>query len=156
VLQQLNLPLKRNNVDKGKNPYGNRLLNSCRGNDLFIVNERIGDNKEGNLTCRNASVVDYTIINKWHKSEVQVLMKSWFISSGLILLSFSERSLKLLTFMLSMNSWAFNEFPICSSEFLKNIVNMSILDFSRLFSDVHSPFRVSINPSQPIREIPPT
>ena len=29
---------------------------------------------------------------------------------------------------------------------------MSILDFSRLFSDVHSPFRVSINPSQPIRE----
>jgi hypothetical protein len=29
---------------------------------------------------------------------------------------------------------------------------MSILDFLRLFSDVHSPFRVSINPSQPIRE----
>ena len=55
--QQLNLPLKRNNVDKGKNPYGNLLLNLCRGNDLFIVNGRIGDNKEGNLTCRNASVV---------------------------------------------------------------------------------------------------
>jgi hypothetical protein len=63
VLQQLNLPLKRNNVDKGKNPYGNLLLNLCRGNDLFIVNGRIGDNKEGNLTCRNASVVDYTICN---------------------------------------------------------------------------------------------
>jgi hypothetical protein len=30
--------------------------------------------------------------------------------NGLILLSFSERSLKLLTFMLSMNSWAFNGF----------------------------------------------
>jgi hypothetical protein len=42
-------------------------------------------------------------INKWHNSEVQVLMKSWFISSRLILF-------------------------------------------------VHSPFRVSINPSQPIRE----
>jgi hypothetical protein len=51
-------------------------------------------------------------INKWHKSEVQVLMKSWFISSGLILLSFSERSLKLLTFMLSMNFWAFNGFHL--------------------------------------------
>ena len=63
ILQQLNLPLKRNNVDKGKNPYGNLLLNLCRGNDLFIVNGRIGDNKEGNLTCRNASVVDYTICN---------------------------------------------------------------------------------------------
>jgi hypothetical protein len=29
---------------------------------------------------------------------------------------------------------------------------MIILDFSRLYSDVHSPFRVSINPSQSIRE----
>jgi hypothetical protein len=29
---------------------------------------------------------------------------------------------------------------------------MSVLDFSRLFSNVHSPFRVSINPSQPTRE----
>ena len=29
---------------------------------------------------------------------------------------------------------------------------MSILDLSKLFSDVHSPFRVSINPSKPIRE----
>jgi hypothetical protein len=37
-------------VDKGKNPYGNLLLNLCRGNDLLIVNGRIGDNKEGNLT----------------------------------------------------------------------------------------------------------
>jgi hypothetical protein len=48
-------------VDKGKNPYGNLLLNLCRGNDLFIVNGRIDDNKEVNLTCRNASVVDYTV-----------------------------------------------------------------------------------------------
>jgi hypothetical protein len=38
VLQQLNLPLKRNNVDKVKNPYGNLLLNLCRGNDLFMTN----------------------------------------------------------------------------------------------------------------------
>jgi hypothetical protein len=75
----------------GKNPYGNLLLNLCRGNDLFIVNGRIGDNKVGNLTCRNASV---------------------FISSGLILLSFSERSLQLLTFMLSMSSRAFNGFQL--------------------------------------------
>jgi hypothetical protein len=60
---------------------------------LFIVNGRIGDNKEGNLTCRNASVVDYTI---------------------------------------------------CNSEFLENIVNMSILDFSRLFSDVHSRFVLAL------------
>ena len=48
-------------MDKGKNPYGNLLLNLCRGNDLFIVNGRIDDNKEVNLTCRNTSVVDYTV-----------------------------------------------------------------------------------------------
>jgi hypothetical protein len=46
---------------KVKKTYGNLLLNLCKGNDLFIVNGRIGDNKEGNLTCRKASVVDYTI-----------------------------------------------------------------------------------------------
>jgi hypothetical protein len=67
VLQQLNLPLKRNNVDKGKKTYGNLFLNLCRGNDLFIVNGRIGDNKEGYLTCRNASIVDYTICNSEFK-----------------------------------------------------------------------------------------
>jgi hypothetical protein len=59
--QMLNSPLNRSNVDKGKKPYCNLLLNLCRGNDLFIVNGRIDDNKEVNLTCRNASVVDYTV-----------------------------------------------------------------------------------------------
>jgi hypothetical protein len=42
-------------VDKGKNPYDNLLLNLCRGNDLFIVNGRICDTKEGNFTCRNVN-----------------------------------------------------------------------------------------------------
>lgn len=46
-----------------KKTYGNLLHNLCKGNDLFIVNGRIADNKEGHLTCRNASVVDYTICN---------------------------------------------------------------------------------------------
>jgi hypothetical protein len=80
-------------VDKDKKPYSNFLLNLCRGNDLFIENGRISDNKESNLTCRNASVEDYTV---------------------------------------------------CNSEIKKTIVNMSILDFSRLFSDVHgvSPFTI--------------
>jgi hypothetical protein len=49
-------------------------------------------------------------VEKTDLTNNQSLMKSWFISSGLILLRFSERSLKLLTFMLSMNSWAFNGF----------------------------------------------
>jgi hypothetical protein len=52
-------------------------FNLCRGNDLFIVNGRIGDNKEGNLTCRNASVVDYTICSsKFSSSSAVLALKS--------------------------------------------------------------------------------
>jgi hypothetical protein len=47
-------------MDDGKNRSGNILLELCRGNNLFIVNDRIGDDylESGRLTCRNSSVVD--------------------------------------------------------------------------------------------------
>ena len=50
-------------MDAGKNRSGNILLELCRGNNLFIVNGRIGDDylESGRLTCRNSSVVDYYI-----------------------------------------------------------------------------------------------
>ena len=38
------------------------LLEFCKGNSLFIVNGRVGKDKNiGRFTCRNASVVDYCI-----------------------------------------------------------------------------------------------
>ena len=41
-----------------KNGYGNL----CKGNNLSIVNGRIGDDRnKGKLTCKNASIVDYCI-----------------------------------------------------------------------------------------------
>jgi hypothetical protein len=43
ILENLNIPLKRKNIDKTKNKYGNMLLNFCKANQLFIVNSRIGD-----------------------------------------------------------------------------------------------------------------
>ena len=62
ILENLNIPLKRKNIDKTKNKYGNMLLNFCKANQLFIVNSRIGDDKGiGRLTCRNSSTVDYCI-----------------------------------------------------------------------------------------------
>jgi hypothetical protein len=45
IFENLNIPLKRKNIDKTKNKYGNMLLNFCKANQLFIVNSRIGDDK---------------------------------------------------------------------------------------------------------------
>ena len=45
ILENLNIPLKRKNIDKTKNRYVNILLNFCKANQLFIVNSRIGYDK---------------------------------------------------------------------------------------------------------------
>lgn len=62
VLNSLSLPIKRVSQDKTKNRYGNLLLNFCKGHNLFIMNGRMGNDKNvGGFTCREASVVDYFI-----------------------------------------------------------------------------------------------
>ena len=63
ILDTLKIDRKRKSMDAGKNRSGNILLELCRGNNLFIVNGRIGDDylESGRLTCRNSSVVDYYI-----------------------------------------------------------------------------------------------
>ena len=53
---------ERSSSDPMKNGYGKTLLDFCKGNNLFIVNGRIGDDRnKGILTCKNASIVDYCI-----------------------------------------------------------------------------------------------
>ncbi|CAG2185030.1 unnamed protein product [Mytilus edulis] len=62
ALEALSIPTKRESMDKGKNRYGNMLLNFCKGNVFLILNGRLGrDQNIGRFTCRNASVVDYCI-----------------------------------------------------------------------------------------------
>jgi hypothetical protein len=62
VLNDLKMPLNRISMDKSKNKLGNLLLIFCKGNSMFIVNGRVGNDKNiGRFTCRNASVVDYCI-----------------------------------------------------------------------------------------------
>ena len=62
LLNDLQIPLKRGSMDKMKNKYGTLLLNFCKGNSMFIVNGRIGNDKGiGRFTCRNASIVDYCV-----------------------------------------------------------------------------------------------
>ena len=56
------MPLNRISMDKSKNKFDNLLLNFCKGNSMFIVNGRVGNDKNiGRFTCRNASVVNYCI-----------------------------------------------------------------------------------------------
>ena len=62
-------------------------------NNVFIMNGRLGKDQIGNLTCRNASVVDYCLSNV---------------------------------------------------HFLERLVDLEILECSTLFSDVHTPFSLTL------------
>jgi hypothetical protein len=57
VLNDLKMPLNRISMDKSKDKFDNLLLNFCKENSMFIVN----DTNIGRFTFRNASVVDYCI-----------------------------------------------------------------------------------------------
>jgi hypothetical protein len=47
MLEELGIPLRRDNEDKVINQYGRKLLDFCKYNDVFILNDRIGeDNKK--------------------------------------------------------------------------------------------------------------
>ena len=62
ALDELEIPRQRKSMDKVKNWYGNKLLELCRSNNLFLLNGRVGeDQHEGRLTCKNSSTVDYCL-----------------------------------------------------------------------------------------------
>lgn len=64
-LTQNNISLQR--VSKcacRPNNYGNRLLEMCKKNNIYIANSRIGlDKDKGEKTCNDSSVVDYLIVS---------------------------------------------------------------------------------------------
>jgi len=64
ILEQLNIPLERNNEDEGRtNPCGMKLLDLCRRCSLFIANSRLHNDKYiGHTTCKDISIVDYLIM----------------------------------------------------------------------------------------------
>jgi hypothetical protein len=57
-LDTLKIDRKRKSMDAGKNRSGNILLEFCRGNNLFIVNGRIGDDylESGRLTSPSKQI----------------------------------------------------------------------------------------------------
>jgi hypothetical protein len=61
------------NEDKVINQYGRIFLNFCKYNDVFILNGRIGEDKEiGKFTCKNVSVVDYIIASPQYLKHITV------------------------------------------------------------------------------------
>jgi hypothetical protein len=64
ILEQLNIPLERNNEDEGRtHPYGMKLLDLCRRCSLFIPNSTLLNDKYiGRTTCKDISTVDCLIM----------------------------------------------------------------------------------------------
>jgi hypothetical protein len=57
TIDELGIPRKRNNLDKVKNGYGNKLLEFCKGNSLFLLNGKVGeDQREGRLTWPKSDI----------------------------------------------------------------------------------------------------
>ena len=53
MLEELGIPLRRANDDKVINQYVRKLLNVCKYNNVFILNGRIGEDKDiGKFTCK--------------------------------------------------------------------------------------------------------
>lgn len=64
ILEQCNLSKERTSQDKINNNEGNKLIDICKSNNLFILNGRCGtDRNKGAMTFRNLSVIDYSIVS---------------------------------------------------------------------------------------------
>ena len=64
VLNQFGLTKIRTSQDKTVNNEGNMLIDTCKSNNLFILNGRCGSDKNvGAMTFRNQSIIDYSIVS---------------------------------------------------------------------------------------------
>ena len=60
-LYSLNMSHKRCSQDKVSNRLGRRLVEFCKANDLVILNGRAFSDAFGKFSCKNTSVIDYTL-----------------------------------------------------------------------------------------------
>ena len=64
TLNVLGIQLNRNNQDiQNVNSYGTSLLKFCKAHNLIIANGRVGNDRNGNYTTSENSVIDYVIGN---------------------------------------------------------------------------------------------
>ena len=62
-LNNHDIPQFRNSMDKVKNNFGNKLLELCKNNNLYICNGRFENDSTCAFTCTRGSVIDYLISN---------------------------------------------------------------------------------------------
>ena len=55
-----NIPLSRRNNDLTANSYGHQLIEFCKNNNIFILNDRF-DTDSSSLTCKNSSTINYVL-----------------------------------------------------------------------------------------------
>ncbi|CAG2184684.1 unnamed protein product [Mytilus edulis] len=87
-LETLNIDRKRKSMDTVKNRSGQKLLELCKGNDLFIVNGRIGDDKhESDVHSPITTTLhmnEFTVVNdqidNTCDSSVSCRVKKWDVS----------------------------------------------------------------------------
>ena len=61
-MEQNGIQLIRNSKDKKTNNHGYKLIELCKNNSVFIVNGRVGKDKNvGKMTFKNLSVIDYML-----------------------------------------------------------------------------------------------
>ncbi|MEW8546031.1 MAG: endonuclease/exonuclease/phosphatase family protein [Candidatus Thiodiazotropha sp.] len=93
ILEQLKIPLNRTSNDTKTNNAGYWLMNVCKNNNLFIVNGRVGKDKNiGNKTFRDQSVIDYTLCTAdcfYLLQQFEIIELDEFFSDGHSLLSWS-------------------------------------------------------------------
>ena len=62
LLKNFDISVNRTSCDNVVNTNGSKLIEICRGNNLFIVNGRLGTDRDvGHFTYRNTSLIDFTI-----------------------------------------------------------------------------------------------
>ncbi|MEW8547774.1 MAG: reverse transcriptase family protein, partial [Candidatus Thiodiazotropha sp.] len=93
ILEQYNIPTERATTDSKTNNTGNWLIETCKNNNLFIVNGRVGKDKFlGAPTFRDKSLIDYTICTAecfaW-LSNFEIIEMDTIFSDGHSLLSWS-------------------------------------------------------------------
>ena len=98
MLKVYDIPLMRVSLDKSVNKHGEKLLDMCKGHNLFILNGRVGkDKNRGKLTFWDTSILDYAIANAdglKFVHDFEILDKDGLFSDGHSLLSLT---LKLYT-----------------------------------------------------------
>ena len=108
TLDELEIPRKRKSMDIVINGYGNKLLELCRGNSLFLLNGRLGeDQHEGRPTCRNSSSIDYCLCKLYllkYINNFKILDSAVYIQGSVVQLIVNTYTvLNLLNHMIKSN-----------------------------------------------------